>query len=662
MMRQLLLCILLITVYESYYSQYFDTSRTNIIIRENKTEKELFAIDYKRIYSQNCHLKVKGALGSYQIKYPNGKPSPESDIIQLEKHLVVCKNEEQEIIFRIEPLKDEQFRLLITSDKVQNHWHIPFKRKDSENIYGGGIQFSNYKRYNKSIVNLTQENGFGRGGGSISKWTALMGVVGESFSTYCPMPKFSTSSNRTFQWNDYSYSEVHFKKDAIHFDIFDATASFTLTSKNLPVQLTVSQPIAYNLPKWSLGTIVGVQGGTKSVVKKIGALTEKKVNVNAIWIQDWVGKQPTAIGSRLKWNWKLDEAHYPNFEDFKSHFHQQNIKILGYVNPYFAENGPYVQEGILNGYFISKKDEAVVFKFGGFQGYMLNLFNSEACAWMKQIIQTNLVDQGFSGWMADFAEWYPLSEENLIEDLKIHNEYPVLWAKLNYEIICANSKKELFFFNRSGGIGTENYSAMMWAGDQMVDYSMEDGLGSVFDAYLSSAYSGLPLIHSDLGGYSSVKKPFIKNYLRKKELLKDWMLLEAFTPVFRSHEGLHPESNLQVYSDSSIIQSYKKFSDINHNLLPYFEQLIEERNTYGTPVFREINHVLEHFETQNPGFCVGDKIIILYQKSKINLSSLIENGWQIIDKEGKIGSIPKKDNKVVVAVKDLHDFLPNSSK
>ena len=64
MMRQLLLCILLITVYKSYYSQYFDTSRTNIVIRENKTEKELFAIDYKRIYSQNCHLKVKGTLGS----------------------------------------------------------------------------------------------------------------------------------------------------------------------------------------------------------------------------------------------------------------------------------------------------------------------------------------------------------------------------------------------------------------------------------------------------------------------------------------------------------------------------------------------------------------------------------------------------------------------
>ena len=46
-----------------------------------------------------------------------------------------------------------------------------------------------------------------------------------------------------------------------------------------------------------------------------------------------------------------------------------------------------------------QKDDAVVFKFGGFQGYMLNLFNSEACAWMKQIIQTNLVDQDFrDGW------------------------------------------------------------------------------------------------------------------------------------------------------------------------------------------------------------------------------------------------------------------------
>ena len=39
----------------------------------------------------------------------------------------------------------------------------------------------------------------------------------------------------------------------------------------------------------------------------------------------------------------------------------------------------------------------------------------------KNIIQTNLVDQGFSGWMADFAEWYPMSgdAEFIIDDLKM---------------------------------------------------------------------------------------------------------------------------------------------------------------------------------------------------------------------------------------------------
>ena len=42
-----------------------------------------------------------------------------------------------------------------------------------------------------------------------------------------------------------------------------------------------------------------------------------------------------------------------------------------------------------------------------------------------------------------------------INEIKKHNEYPVLWAKLNYEIIKENLDKELFFFNRSGGKSTQ---------------------------------------------------------------------------------------------------------------------------------------------------------------------------------------------------------------
>ena len=326
---------------------------------------------------------------------------------------------------------------------------------------------------------------------------------------------------------------------------------------------------------------------------------------------------------------------------------------------FFAEDGPYVNEGISNGHFISNNEEVIKFKFGGIKGYMIDLFNTAAYNWMKQIIQTNLVDEGFSGWMADFAEWYPIrtNAEKLINDLKKHNEYPVLWAKLNYEIITENSEKELFFFNRSGGKKIEQYSSMMWAGDQMVDYTVEDGLGSVFDAYLSASYSGIPIIHSDVGGYTSIKKPLIKNYLRKETLLKDWMLLEAFTPVFRTHEGLLPEDNLQVYSDSLIIQAFKKFSNINHKLLPYFKQLIKERNETGNHIFSEIYHTIKGFKTTNPGFCVGKKIMIIHQLEKEDFTFLIKEGWKFVDNSGSIKEKPQEKDKIIVAIKDLAELI-----
>ena len=651
-----LVFILFLWILNPLKTQLLDTTGGTITIRELSTKKELFIIDFKKVYFQTSKVKVKEKLGTFHVSFKESTSIDGFKIIKYDNQAVVWKKGNKEIQLEIGTNSSGKLELTVSSNVKTNHWHIPFKRKNLEEIYGGGIQFSKYKQYNKSIINLTQENGIGRGGGSISKWTSLVGAKGESYATYCPLTQFTTSLYRSFSWNDYAYSEVKFSDDFISFDIFDQAASFTLSfDESLKEIHAINKPLPYKLPAWALGTILGVQGGSQEVQKKLNSLLKQGVKVNAIWIQDWVGKQPTKFGSRLKWRWQLDKDHYSKFEIFKSELKEKNIKLLGYINPFFAEDGPYVNEGISNGYFISKNGEVIKFKFGGIKGYMIDLFNKDAYNWMKQIIQTNLVDAGFSGWMADFAEWYPVREhvKQLINDLKKHNEYPVLWAKLNYEIIIENPAKELFFFNRSGGKKIEQYSSMMWAGDQMVDYTVEDGLGSVFDAYLSASYSGIPIIHSDVGGYTSVKKPLIKNCIRKENLLKDWMLLEAFTPVFRTHEGLLPEDNLQVYSDSSIIQAFKKFSTINHKLIPYFKQLIKERNKTGKPIFREIDHTINGFKTTNPGFCVGKQIMIIHQLEKEDCTSFKNLGWEFVDNLGAIKDKPQEKDKIIVAIKDL---------
>ena len=652
-MRFLFAILLSSLVFDNCHAQSFQLEGDLIHIKASESEAPLYSFDWKLIYAQSNRISVKDRLGSFKVKFKRKRKGKAGVVSLVDSQTVLLKSDQADIKIQLKARKHHSIQLLLSSIQKCNHWHISFIRMNSEKIYGGGIQFSNYSDYKRTIVNLAQENGIGRGGGSISKWAALAGIRVEPSATYCPMSSISSSAGRSFSWNDYAYSEVELSSDHITFDILDDSVIFELTEPFHPINKQKLQP--YELPEWSLGTIVGMQGGTEKVLHKLKVLLDAGVKIDALWIQDWVGKQATSFGSRLRWVWQLDTLHYNQFNRFKDQLNQRDIKLLGYINPFFAANGHYVEEGISKGYFLTEKGQTRSFEFGGIEGYMIDLFNADAYSWMKQIIQLNMVDQGFSGWMADFAEWYPIDDasELTIEALKKHNEYPVLWARLNQEIIVENPTKELFFFNRSGGKGTENFSAMMWAGDQMVDYSAEDGLGSVFDAYLSAAHSELPLIHSDVGGYTSVKKPIIRYYIRSEKLLKDWMLLEAFTPVFRTHEGLLPEDNIQVYSNPKMAQSFKVFSDINRKMRPYFEKLMLQQSESGRAIFGSIDRNKFNLSELVPGFSVGEQIMILNQRVPINFTSLQNAGWKFVNTSGAIIDQPSESDLIIVAIKDL---------
>jgi alpha-glucosidase len=224
------------------------------------------------------------------------------------------------------------------------------------------------------------------------------------------------------------------------------------------------------------------------------------------------------------------------------------------------------------------------FDFGGIHGFMLDMFNPDARNWMKGIIKVNLVQNGFDGWMSDFGEW--LDAENMLEGNDDHNRYLALWIQLNQEVVSEHAN-ELFFFHRSGVNGTAQHTQLSWLGDQTVDYGLNDGLPSVINAMRSSGLSGLPPVHSDVGGYSEIRMPILPKVNRTEELLTDWMRLEAFTPVFRTHEGLSPEHSLQVYSNDSIARKYAFFTKANHALQPYFDSIITEYKKTGTPIFRD---------------------------------------------------------------------------
>ena len=637
-----------------FQAQKLDTANGKIYIYFNNDSFPNYVLDMSQIKYGHSNIKVKEKLGSYHVKFNDVNSIKDYKIIRKTDRLLFWKNGEKEIQLLLTSIDDALFKVQLSSNQNVNHWAFSVERLQNEQPQGGGIQFSEYATYNKKWINLSQENGIGRGGGAISKWTKLAGVAGENYATYAPSPRFFTTQNRFFEWNEFAYSEATFTNDVISFTVLDQSVDMTLGIA--PKEVNTS--FAYKLPDWSLGSILGLQGGSKEVLDKVSRVINGGAHVDAVWIQDWVGKRATKFGSRLNWTWELDTVHYPNFGEFKAQLEQQNIKILGYVNPFFAEEGKYITQGLQKDYFVKDKNNAsILFNYGGMDGYMLDLFNPEAYAWMKQIIQTNLVENGFSGWMADFAEWYPINvDDDIVLGLKKHNEYPVLWAKLNYEVI-QESGKELFFFNRSGGINTPKYSSMMWAGDQMVDYSEEDGLLSVFDAYLSSSHSGFPILHSDAGGYTSVKKPFIKNYIRDTLLLKDWLFLEACTPTLRTHEGLLPKDNAQVY-DKEMLHYFGEITQLHNALLPYFREMLYSNRDIKTPIFSDASQLNEVFKNQK-SIAVGKDLIILFFDRK-NIFDLPQD-WLFLYPNKTFSTSPVPNMNIQVLVKKgsvIHKLKP----
>jgi alpha-glucosidase len=190
-----------------------------------------------------------------------------------------------------------------------------------------------------------------------------------------------------------------------------------------------------------------------------------------------------------------------------------------------------------------------------------------------------------------------------------HNAWPTLWAEVNARAIASRGKTgEAIFFMRAGFTGTSRYCPLLWAGDQSVDFSRHDGIGTVLRAALSSGLLGNAYHHSDLGGYTS-----LFGNVRTPELMMRWSELSAFSPVMRSHEGNRPDDNVQLDGDPAVLGHFARMSRIHAALAPYVAGLCDQAVTTGLPLQRPLFLDYEDdpgcwdLETQ---YCYGRDLVV----------------------------------------------------
>ncbi|HVL19622.1 MAG TPA: alpha-glucosidase, partial [Amaricoccus sp.] len=353
------------------------------------------------------------------------------------------------------------------------------------------------------------------------------------------------------------------------------------------------------LPDWvHQGVIAGLQGGTEVVRGKLATLKDAGVPLAGLWLQDWCGARVTDAGKQLWWDWKLDQGLYPDWQSLSAEAAALGGRMLVYINPYLCREPGHdelYQAAEAQGFLVETSDGTpFLLRNTDFDAAVVDLSNPAARDWIKGVIRSALIgDAGASGWMNDFGEG--LMFDTRLHDggdpMVWHNRYAQEWARVSREAIEeAGRGDDITFFDRSGFTMSPGIATLFWLGDQMQTWDAFDGIKTAVVGLLSGGVSGFSLNHSDTGGYVALRVSIEGRNLsliaRTPELLMRWMELNAFTAVFRTHEGLDPAASAQFDSDPATLAHLKRFAGVYRGLAAYRKGLVADAAASGHPVVR----------------------------------------------------------------------------
>jgi sulfoquinovosidase len=468
---------------------------------------------------------------------------------------------------------------------------------------------------------LTREQGVGRGEPGVTEAeNQLTPPQGGAYNTtYAVVPQYLTSSNRGFFWTDDQYGVFDLtRRDRVTSQLWARTVHAQVLLGRTPAQLirayTQYAGRMKPLPHWvDRGAIVGIQGGTDTVLARVAALRAAGVPLAGVWLQDWVGQRTTSFGSRLLWNWTLNPGHYPNWSQMVAQLRQEGIRVLTYINPMLTNSGVPPDEPNLfaqaaaGGYLVRQSDGTpYLIDQGGFSSGLVDLSNPAARQWMIGVLHAMARTYGASGWMADFGEQTPFDGKFASGSAAHwHNRYPDAWAQVQ---AAALRGTDVVDFHRSAFSTSPRYARLFWMGDQLVDWSAQDGMRSSLTGMLSGGLSGFALNHSDTGGYTTLATPLVA---RSAELLERWSEMNAFGgAMLRSHEGNRPQLNIQPYSTPDVARAFAVWARVFRALGPYRQALEREAASDGIPIVRPMWLSDPRLENVTRQFTLGSDVLV----------------------------------------------------
>ncbi len=415
---------------------------------------------------------------------------------------------------------------------------------------------------------------------------------------------------------------------------------FVSTTYRTVFHLGEETPDAWRYEEWTSqnDTTVFVDPDPKNLLDDLTAMTGRPPAV-----ADWV-LAPRRRGDLGTGEWdRLRAAHVPtsvldtavhyfpngggsdhaSLQAVTAELHAKGFKAIAYFCPFVADSWhPVFDQLSANGWLVKHADGTPYTVLDPpYNAGMVDFTNPDAVTWYQQQMQQAL-DDGWDGWMYDFAEYIPTDAvfSNGMGGMEGHNLYPLLYQKAVHDLMEQQRPGDYLIFVRSGYAGpapfgmagTGGLVPMVWAGDESTDFDRADGLPAALTAALNAGMSGIPLWGSDISGYH-----YIYNPPPDKELYIRWTELGAFSADMHDENegsGNGPASvRWQIWDDQETLDTYIKYAGLKTQMLPYVKLAVKDARDHGWPVMRHL--FLDHPQdprtwTITDEYMYGDSLLV----------------------------------------------------
>lgn len=563
-------------------------------------------------------------------------------------------------------LEGEYLKMTFSESDDYNRIALSFRCED-EAFIGFGAQSIDVNHYGNELYGWVQEQGIGKVMNDEYD-DPLWYLMGRKHSSHIPIPQILSSRGFVATIMDDIRPVVSICKNGsgvlrFEFSIGGSLYIFPQESAKRALLLATSVSGRSRLmPDFAFFPWIDAIFGSENVRSIARRLRDYKIPSSVIWTEDYKGGEFRGDRYVLSENWEIDRTLYPDFEELAEDLHNMGFKFLVYFNPFVFVDSDAFSELDSKGLLIKDANNKT-YLFDGHKGTkasMLDLLNRETIAWLKSKMG-DVIEKGADGWMGDFGEWLPTdaymydSESGkMVSGLVMHNRYPVLWQKVQREVIDSYGDKERLFFVRSGWFGTPGLVDVVWAGDQRTTFDVDDGLPTIIPIGLGLGICGISNFGHDIAGYNSVTNP-----PSTKELFFRWTELGAFSPVMRTHHGYIPLKNWTWDKDEETIELFRRYATIHSRLFPYLKTLNTEASKTGIPVMRPLALEFEKDKVcwdLKDQYMLGESILVapvITDGARERRLYLPEGRWGLFNQTGRY-----IEGKRYITIEAPLDFIP----